>query len=353
MRGEMMTTDFLKKSACFTDIHFGRKNNSEIHNQDCLDFIDWFCGKVEKNKEIDHVIFLGDWHENRNSINGLTLEYSYEGAKKLNDLGMPVFIIVGNHDLYYKTSRDVFTTTIFESFENIVVVSQPTVFDEIGPKGTLICPYLFHDEYDKLLQYFNVPTWFGHFEFKGFVLTGDTYKLEHGPDPEDFKKINKIFCGHFHKRQNSGNVYYMGNVFPADFGDANDDKRGMMVYDHVEDDITFTDWDDCPRYVKCTLSDVLDGETGIPPKSYVWCLVDMPLTHTEKIELREYYLETQGVREIKFEEIIDDVDSNEVDGVDISEVEFDTADKAVPSLIGRMELKKMSSELLIKIYKEL
>ena len=62
-----MTTK-LKKASMMTDIHFGRKSNSEQHNQDCLDYIDWFCAKVKKDKKIDHVMFLGDWHENRSAL---------------------------------------------------------------------------------------------------------------------------------------------------------------------------------------------------------------------------------------------------------------------------------------------
>ena len=37
-----MTNNLFKKAACFTDIHWGLKNNAKQHNEDCLDFIDWF-----------------------------------------------------------------------------------------------------------------------------------------------------------------------------------------------------------------------------------------------------------------------------------------------------------------------
>ena len=41
-----MTNNLFKKAACFTDIHWGMKNNAKQHNEDCLDFIDWFIGQV-------------------------------------------------------------------------------------------------------------------------------------------------------------------------------------------------------------------------------------------------------------------------------------------------------------------
>ena len=71
-----------KKVACFTDIHFGLKSNSQTHNQDCEEFVDWFISKaLEEGAET--CIFLGDWHHNRNSINLITLDTSIRCLEKL------------------------------------------------------------------------------------------------------------------------------------------------------------------------------------------------------------------------------------------------------------------------------
>jgi len=37
------------KAAVFTDIHFGNKNNSKVHNQDCEDFVDWYIETAQAN----------------------------------------------------------------------------------------------------------------------------------------------------------------------------------------------------------------------------------------------------------------------------------------------------------------
>ena len=52
-------SQFFNKVACFTDIHFGNKNNSRQHNDDCERFIYWF---IEQAKEAgcETCIFLGD-----------------------------------------------------------------------------------------------------------------------------------------------------------------------------------------------------------------------------------------------------------------------------------------------------
>ena len=73
-----------KKAACFTDIHFGLKNNSHLHNEDCLEFIKWFI-KTAKEKECETCIFLGDWHHQRASINVSTMNYTLKALSLLNE----------------------------------------------------------------------------------------------------------------------------------------------------------------------------------------------------------------------------------------------------------------------------
>ena len=41
--------NLFKKVACFTDIHFGLKSNSAVHNQDCEDFVDWYIAKAKEH----------------------------------------------------------------------------------------------------------------------------------------------------------------------------------------------------------------------------------------------------------------------------------------------------------------
>jgi len=64
-----------KKVACFTDIHFGLKSGSRIHNQDCEDFVDWFC-ETAKQEGAETCIFLGDWHHNRSTTDVSTMNYT-------------------------------------------------------------------------------------------------------------------------------------------------------------------------------------------------------------------------------------------------------------------------------------
>ena len=64
-----------KKVACFTDIHFGMRNNSRTHNDDCEAFIKWFIDEAQA-RGCETCIFLGDWHHHRAQINVSTLNYT-------------------------------------------------------------------------------------------------------------------------------------------------------------------------------------------------------------------------------------------------------------------------------------
>lgn len=286
------------KIAMFTDLHWGKKNNSLMHNQDCDDYIDWFIALVKKHK-CEVIMFLGDWFENRNSVNVMTLNYSHRALKKLNALGLPIYIIVGNHDLYHRENRSVFSTNVFDEFKNVVLISEPTqVFDDV-----MMSPYIFKDEYPALAKFNNLKYWMGHFEFRNFVVTGSDRKMEQGPDHKLFTGPMYIFSGHFHKRQALDNVIYIGNCFPMDYGDAWDDKRGAAILDTSNDDVDFFDWEDCPKYRKVKLSTVLtDPNLTFPPKTRVRCVIDAEIGYSDAQQLRDELTKSLGLREFVLEE---------------------------------------------------
>jgi DNA repair exonuclease SbcCD nuclease subunit len=346
----------LTKTAIFTDIHWGKKSNSELHNQDCTRYVDWFCEQVRSDPTIDHVAFLGDWNENRSALNISTLNYAYRGAKKINELGLPVYFVVGNHDLYHRNTREIHSIVPFNEFSNFKIIDQVIIEPNIGD-GVLFAPYLFHEEYPDLMKHITLPHWMGHFEFKGFEVTGYGMKMPTGPDPLDFKGPD-IWSGHFHKRQNEDNIHYVGNCFPMDFGDAGDHKRGMAVIDHISNSVKFIDWPDCPRYTKAKLSTLLDEKIILHPNARVKCLVDIPITFEESNQLRQTFTDASQLREFVMEEtpeIKEALVSTEVtadtDKYDISKI--GSVNELVVQMLGDIESDHINNQKLIDIYRSL
>lgn len=344
----------IKKIALFTDIHWGKKNNSKIHNQDCLDYVNWFCTQVKDDPSITHIAFLGDWFESRSAINIETLDMSYQGLKMIDALGLPIFFIVGNHDLHKRHTREIHSVNMFNEFKNIQVIDKPIEID-----GLLFSPYLFEDEYKKLAKHNDCWAWLGHFEFRSFIITGYNVAMTHGPEHTLFKGPKKIFSGHFHKRQAKDNVVYIGNVFPMDFGDASDYARGMAVYDVLKDHVSFYDWDDCPKYYKTTLSKVIDSNWKPLSKMKVKCLVDADITYTDAQEIKAAMIEAHNLREFILEENkMAKQELLEGEEVDAEEefMEFASIDELVINQLESLTQDKCSSidpAKLVKLYKDL
>lgn len=342
----------ITKLVCFTDIHFGARNNSDQHNLDCLDYIDWFISKVKEIRP-SHIAFLGDFFENRNAINVRTLNAASECCRRLNALGLPILWIVGNHDLYHRSNRKIFSTDIFADLENFIVINEPVELN----KDWFAAPFLFKEEYPTLAGDINGHKYvMGHFEFRNFVVAGSTRTLEHGPDAESFSGPKYIFTGHFHKRQFNRNIVYIGNTFPTNYGDAGDSERGMAIFDVSNDEIYFENWEDAPLFFKTKLSRVLEGEMNWPPKSRVRCTLDADIGYSDVQALREEMIKSFELREFSVEE--DQALRKEMlsEGLDLeSELDTSSLDSTVRQLIteGVQASATIDPASLVKLYEEL
>jgi DNA repair exonuclease SbcCD nuclease subunit len=341
------------KIAMFTDIHWGAKNNSVLHNNDCIEYVSWFIDNLKAEK-CDAIAFLGDWFENRNAINVQTLNRSYDGLKMLDELGLPIYFCTGNHDLYHRASRELYSTYHFNQFKNVILVNEIT---QIG--DSLFSPFLFREEYSELAQTINSlnPKYvFGHFEFRNFVITGSDRKMEHGPDHSLFSGPKYIFSGHYHKRQARDNVVYIGNTFPTNYGDIWDDARGMAILDTETDDVDFIDWEDCPKYRKVKLSDIISDPTlTFPQKCRVRCLVDIEIGYSEAQSLREEISKQLNLREFSLEEnVLEKKEALEGEETD-SDLDLSSIDDAVVRMIksGLSGISTITPDLLVDIYQKL
>ena len=161
-----------KKAAVFTDIHFGLKGNSRVHNDDCEDFIDWYI-KTAKDNGCETGIFCGDWHHNRNSLNLTTMDATIRSMEKLGQAFEQFFFFDGNHDLYYKDKRDVNSTAFAKHIPGITFLDEITVVDDVA-----IVPWLVGDEYKKIGN-IKAKYLFGHFELPSFYTVSYTHLRAH------------------------------------------------------------------------------------------------------------------------------------------------------------------------------
>jgi hypothetical protein len=337
-------SNLFKRAAVCTDIHFGLKSNSQTHNDDCLNFIKWFTAKA-KEEGCETAFFLGDWHNNRASINIVTLNYSLQALEHLNANFDRVYFIPGNHDLYYRDKRDVQSVEWAKHLSNVIICN-----DWVSDGDVVIAPWLVGDDYKRIPK-LSAQYMFGHFELPHFYMNAMVQMPDHGDvKREDFGSIGHVFSGHFHKRQNHKNITYIGNCFPHNYADNHDDERGMMILEWGEEP-EYHAWPDQPRYRVYQLSDVLTNTDALlHPGMHVRVNLDVDISYEEATFIKDTFVKDYNLREMALIPVKSTaVDTDMAPG----EVRFESVDQIVTDQITNISSEFYDPKLLLQIYQNL
>jgi predicted phosphodiesterase len=337
-------SNLFKKAAVFTDLHLGNKGNSLIHNQDCEDFVDWFIQKA-KQENCETCLFLGDWHHHRASLNVHSLSFSVRLLEKLNDAFDRVFVIPGNHDLYYRDKREVHSVEWAKHLPNITIIN-----DWFKEGDVVISPWLVGDDHKKLMK-MKGKYLFGHFELPNFYMNAQVLMPDNGEVSEaNMKGFELVFSGHFHKRQARSNIWYIGNAFPHNYADAGDDARGMMILKWGEEP-EFHSWPNQPTFRVYKLSDVLDNPEGLLlPNSHVRVHLDIDISYEEASFIRETLIPTHNLREMALLPIKGDHISPDTNS---TSVKFESVDQIVMEEITNIKSDFYDTKILMDIYRNI
>lgn len=229
------------------DTHFGMRNSS-------IKFLDYsekfykenFFPYLIKNN-IKTIIQLGDFFDVRTHINFLTLQRTKEMfLDKLDDYGIKMIVLAGNHDVVYKTSNKLNSLRLLlREYNNIQVLDSPgTIYisDDSDKFKYPICiiPWICQDNQEQCLgelKKTNAKICMGHFEISGFSMyRGMT--SEEGINRGLFKHFDMVFSGHYHHRSHSDNIFYVGTPMEITWQDY-DDPRGFHVFDLSNSNLEF------------------------------------------------------------------------------------------------------------------
>ena len=342
-------SNLFHKAAVFTDIHFGKRSDSEQHNQDCLEYVYWFCKQVVEN-EVDTIIFMGDWFDNRSRLRVDTIDYSWQAIHALLSLKRPIYWLIGNHDLYFRNHRDV-DSLPYLSTVGINTIRKPQIIGDV-----LLCPWLIGSEFADVPSHESQYV-FGHFELPLFMMNENTAAPDNGGLHADhFITTNAVFSGHFHRRQlkvNANNipVWYIGNCFAHDFNDINDRKRGCMLLEWGGEP-EFLDWMDGPSYHRTTLSELTEIYQNeqmdqFGARAVIECYDDVGLEIEEITEVRSVLGES--VRELRIRPRNVKVDVTQE--TDIGD-DAKTVDQMVVEHLRKLDTEgsDFDAELMVQIY---
>lgn len=218
------------------DIHIGIKNNSLYWLESQLDFFDKQIFETIKNKNIERVIFLGDLHDIRYSVNQQTGIELQRKIRKMIDTFPDInfYMIAGNHDYYspleefaeYNLYNLLFPEEFLQIHKNLIIVnSDPLLTDD----GALLLPWYWTentDHIDELLYNYDfvneVKTIFCHTDLTCWP----------GARIASFKGC-PIYSGHIHYivEDELCNLHNIGSAVALTFNDVNQDKYLYILED--------------------------------------------------------------------------------------------------------------------------
>ena len=337
-------SNLFKKAAFFSDIHFGLKSNSLQHNQDCVNFVDWFIEKA-KSEGCETCLFLGDYNHHRASINIHTLQFGLQALEKLNSAFDTVYFIPGNHDLYYRDKRDIHGAEWAKHIPNIIIVN-----DWFKEGDVVIAPWLVGDDHKKL-QKMSAKYMFGHFELPHFKMNAMVEMPDHGEiSRDDLSGFHHVYTGHFHKRQTKKNITYIGNSFPHNYADAGDDERGLTVLEWGQEP-QYHAWPDQPTYRVYGLANLIDNAAQLlRPRMHVRVNLDIEISYEEANFIKETFVSQYALREMV---LIPNKLSGVEEDIAPGEVKFESVDQIVVDQLTAIESDFYDKKLLLKIYQNL
>lgn len=216
-----------------SDTHFGVfPTRGEAWLEMMLDYMDrFFLPILQKHaKPGDVCIHLGDLFDNRNSINVKVLNHAVAVVEKIAAI-LPVYMLVGNHDMWAMTDTSVNSLAAIRNISNVVCIEKPTVI-QFGKASALLLPWVHgkNAELQELQQHAGKDLLFCHSDLVGArTQVNPTRPLNrHVCDIDDFASYGRVYSGHIHIRQQIKNFTFVGAPYHIDRNDIGNQK-GIYV----------------------------------------------------------------------------------------------------------------------------
>tara|TARA_R110002074_G_scaffold316844_2_gene487323 strand:- start:3627 stop:4757 length:1131 start_codon:yes stop_codon:yes gene_type:complete len=252
------------------DLHLGIRNNSIDWSSSQSSFlIDFFCKKIDElgfDPKRDILIQEGDWFHNREHTNNRIWNDSlrvFEALSKKFPRG--IYIILGNHDVYYKDNNSIHSLKGIEKiFPNVHVFEKPEILTINEIHRFLMLPWI-EDEAKitkEVLSNVELADYIiCHADIKSFKLN-KWVKLHSGLDIKLLNKFKRVWSGHIHIHQENGNVLYTGTPYELDRGDRGNAKgfHTLILPKTTTEDIKeiFTENTFSPRFIKVDAFELLE-----------------------------------------------------------------------------------------------
>jgi len=350
------------KILIFSDIHIHPHKKSTERLEDCIRVLDWVFQEAI-NRKIKNIIFLGDLFHDRQKIDVLTYQKTFEVFEKyLCNYSLNIFLMLGNHDLWHYQKLDISSVNPLRKLPGINVISKPSVCKIDENFYFAFLPYTHNPiediveiekEWKSIVPREQKKILGGHISVDGafwnvkYKIVSDV-AIEHDGDmikvgSDIFKKWDKVFLGHYHAEQKLDDVVeYVGSPLQLSFGEAFQNKHIIQF-----DSDTFNS-----EYIENTFS----------PKHFI-----LNENELENYDLNGHFvrLEVEDISSREINEIRQDL-VEKVSSLEIKQIQkkedhiIDDAkailykeDEMIEKYVDQANIEGMNKEILIKVGKEI
>ena len=232
------------KIALLNDTHFGARNDSNIFDEYFYKFYDNIFFPYLKENNIKTLIHLGDVVDRRKYINyRIAHNFRHKFMQRLWQDKIDTHILIGNHDIYYRNTNKVNAVqelcTAPDGVNEPFIYEEPKVVDFDGTK-ILMMPWINPENEAHSLHILSTAeadVCMGHFDLNGFRMM-DHMVQTHGYDKSIVSRFEKTYSGHFHHKNDDGQVFYLGSQYEMTCSDYNNQK-GLHVFDTEKREVEF------------------------------------------------------------------------------------------------------------------
>ena len=222
------------KIAIITDTHFGARNDSVVFNDYFYKFWEETFFPYLKKHNIKNVFHLGDVMDRRKFVSyRIAKDFRERFLQPFADMKIQLYMLVGNHDIFYRNTNQInsLTELIDGKFKNVHIYQECS---EIYMNHTpiLMIPWINNENYAETVEKIKstkAQIAMGHLEINGFEMHSGSY-AQSGYDKSMFDKFELVFSGHFHKKSDDGQIFYLGNTYEITWADHKC-PRGFHVFD--------------------------------------------------------------------------------------------------------------------------
>ena len=230
------------KVAFITDTHFGRGQDSLVLDAYFRKFYDEIFFPYLKKEKINSIIHLGDLFDRRRFVNFDILNrvqnYFLDAIQKFD-----FHLIIGNHDIYHSETNKLNAPSLLMDVNQFHGIhSMPTEVELPDADGFkfLFLPWITKEnwpETQSIIERTDAKIVLGHLDINGFEMDRGNINKE-GINRSLFSKFHMVYTGHFHHKNGTGNILYLGCPYEQTWADC-DDPKGFHVFDTDTMELTF------------------------------------------------------------------------------------------------------------------